>query len=527
VSSAVENPTAPQQPAEGQPQGHPRRWLILAVLCLTLLTVVIDNTVLNVAIPSLSKHIGATTSDIQWVINAYSLVQAGLLLTAGGMADRYGRKLFLMIGVAVFGIGSGIAALASSPGQLIAARAFMGIGGALLMSTVLAVLIRIFPPQDQPKAIGIWAAVSSLGFIGGPLLGGFLLEHFWWGSIFLVNIPVAVLALIAAAVMVPESKDPRGDRPDLGGAVLSTIGMTALVFAVISGPQHGWGSTRVLLAIAVALLGLSAFILWERRVAHPMLDMSFFRNPMFTGAVSGGILIAFGMGGSLFLLTQHLQFVLGYTPLQAGLRIAPMALSLMAINFSGLGAKLLKALGTSRVIAFGMITMALGLASIAAFADSGYGGTLVGLILMGVGIGVSMPAMAGAIMGAIPPEKAGVGSALNGTLSELGNTLGVAVLGAMLTAWFAGNLPSVFGDDAAESLPEAYKEAKQHPDVDNVLATVKDAFSDALTSSQFVGAAAVLIGGLVAAYLLRRSRVGTPETTGDQAPAQEPKTTEA
>ncbi|MEU5532947.1 MFS transporter [Streptomyces sp. NPDC020362] len=452
-------------------QGHPQRWLILGVICLAQLTVLLDNTVLNVAIPSLTRELHAATSDIQWMINAYSLVQSGLLLTAGSAADRYGRRKMLLAGLALFGVGSLVAGLAHSTGQLIAARAGMGIGGALLITTTLAVAMQIFAPGEQPKAIGIWSAVNALGFAVGPLIGGFLLNHFWWGAIFLVNIPVAALGLVAVAILVPESKSPRGDRPDLLGALLSTIGMAALVFAVISGPGHGWTSPRVLGTAAVAVVVLALFAYWESRVEEPMLDLHFFRDRRFTGAVAGAVLITFGMGGALFLLTQHLQFVLGYGPLEAGLRTAPLALSVVLLNFTGLSARWVRRLGTPVSIALGMVLMAAGLVSIAEVASGGYAGTLVGLLLMGAGCAVANPAMAHAIMSAIPPEKAGVGAGINGTLAEFGNGLGVAVLGAVLSSSVA----------SGKSL------------------------SAGLGAGQLVGAVAVLVGGAVAAGLLRRA----------------------
>ncbi|WP_055625247.1 MFS transporter [Streptomyces sp. JHA19] len=484
----------PQQPPA--PGGHPQRWLILGVLCLAVLTVVLDNTVLNVAIPSLTRELDASTSDIQWMINAYSLVQSGLLLTAGSAADRYGRKKMLAVGLVLFGTGSLVAGLAGSTGQLIAARAGMGVGGALLMTTVLAVAIQIFTPEEQPKAIGIWAAVNSLGFAAGPLLGGLLLDHFWWGAIFLVNLPVAALALVAVVTLVPESKNPRGDRPDVPGAVLSTIGMAALVFAIISGPEHGWTSGRVLLTAAVAVVVLAAFAQWERRVPYPMIDMHFFRDRRFTGAVSGGVLITFGMGGSLFLLTQHMQFVLGYEPLEAGLRTAPLALMIVALNFTGVAAKWAARLGTPRAIGLGMLVMAAGLASVATVAPGGYTGTLLGLVLIGTGAAVASPAMSHAIMSAIPPEKAGVGGGINGTVAEFGTGLGVAVLGALLNARFAALIPM-----AAASLPMALAQADGAAERGRVL----DAFSSGLETSLLVGASAVLLGGLVAGALLRRA----------------------
>ncbi|MFE7837483.1 MFS transporter [Streptomyces sp. NPDC057474] len=494
--------STPSTPFTPTTQGHPQRWLILGVICLAQLTVLLDNTVLNVAIPSLTEELGATTSDIQWMINAYSLVQSGLLLTAGSAADRYGRKKMLIAGLVLFGIGSLVAGLAQSTGQLITARAGMGVGGALLLTTTLAVAMQIFTPEEQPKAIGIWAAVNALGFAAGPLLGGFMLGHFWWGAIFLINLPVAALGVVAVIALVPESKNPQGDRPDLLGALLSTIGMTALVYAIISGPEHGWTSGRVAATAAVAVLVLGAFAYWESRIPYPMLDLHFFRDRRFTGAVAGAVLITFGMGGALFLLTQHLQFVLGYDALEAGLRTAPLALVVVALNFSGLSAKWTAKLGMPVSIALGMVLMSGGLVSIATMASGGYAGTLLGLVLIGMGCAIANPAMAHAIMSAIPPAKAGVGAGINGTLAEFGTGLGVAVLGAVLNSRFAA-LISV----AAASLPAALAGAGTAAE----RAEVMSAFSSGLETSLLVGAVAVLLGGLVAAGLLRRAEKADAE----------------
>lgn len=460
---------------------------------------------LNVAIPSLTEELGAATSDIQWMINAYSLVQSGLLLTAGSAADRYGRKKMLIAGLVLFGIGSLMAGLAQSTGQLIAARAGMGVGGALLLTTTLAVAMQIFAPAEQPKAIGIWAAVNALGFAAGPLLGGFVLGHFWWGAIFLINLPVAALGVVAVIALVPESRNPQGDRPDLLGALLSTIGMTALVYAIISGPDHGWTSGHVLATAAVAVVVLTAFGYWESRIPYPMLDPHFFRDRRFTGAVAGVVLITFGMGGALFLLTQHLQFVLGYGALEAGLRTAPLALVVVALNFSGLSAKWTAELGMPVSITLGMVLTSGGLVSIATMASGGYAGTLLGLVLIGVGCAIANPAMAHAIMSAIPPAKAGVGAGINGTLAEFGTGLGVAVLGAVLNSRFAALIPV-----AAASLPAALGAA----DTAAERAEVMSAFSSGLETSLLVGAVAVLLGGLVAAGLLRRAEKGDAELVG-------------
>ncbi|MFB8024973.1 MULTISPECIES: MFS transporter [unclassified Streptomyces] len=478
--------------------GHARRWLILGVICLAQLTVLLDNTVLNVAIPSLTTELNASTADVQWMINAYSLVQSGLLLTAGSDSDRYGRKKMLVAGLLVFGIGSLAAGLAQSSGQLIAARAGMGVGGALLITTTLSVVVQIFDDTERVKAIGIWSTVNSLGFAAGPLLGGAMLDHFWWGAIFLINIPVAVVGLVAVVRLVPESKNPSGDRPDLIGALLSTLGMAGVVYAIISGPEHGWGSGPVLLTAFAGVAVLTGFVLWELRVPYPMLDMHFFRNQRFTGAVAGAILVAFGMTGSLFLLTQHLQFVLGYEPLEAGLRTAPLALTVVALNLTGLGARLVGKLGTPAVIGAGMSLLAGGLTAIALLGGREYGGMLLGLVVMGAGVALAMPAMANAIMSSIPREKAGVGAGVNGTLAEFGNGLGVAVLGAVLNSRFAALVPGAAG---AASLPTVLASADGPAERERVT----DAFASGLETSQLVGAAAVLAGGLLAAALLRRA----------------------
>ncbi|MFG3347879.1 MFS transporter [Streptomyces sp. NPDC048018] len=479
--------------------GHPQRWLILGVICLAQLTVLLDNTVLSVAIPSLTTELHASTSDIQWMINAYSLVQSGLLLTAGNAADRYGRKRLLAVGLALFGLGSLTAGLADSTGQLIAARAGMGVGGALLMTTTLAVVMQIFDDSQRVRAIAIWATVSSLGFAAGPLIGGVILNHFWWGMIFLINIPVAAIGLVAVLKLVPESKNPQGDRPDLLGALLSTVGMSSVVYAIITGPEHGWTSAQVLVPAALGLAVLAAFVGWELRIPHPMLDMHFFRNQMFVGAVAGAILVMLGMGGSLFLLTQHLQFVLGYEPLEAGLRMAPLALTIVVLNLSGIGPKIVMRIGTPPSVALGLGLVAGGLTSIAVLGGGShgtYGGMLLGLVLMGAGIALSNPAMANAIMSAIPPEKAGVGAGVNGTLAEFGNGLGVAILGAVLNARFAA-LVTV----TATSLPAALAAAG----TDAERRQISDAFASGLQTSQLVGAVAVFAGGLLAAFLLKRA----------------------
>ncbi|MDX6351585.1 MAG: hypothetical protein QOF84_6375 [Streptomyces sp.] len=472
----------------------PTRWLVLAVICLAQITVVLDNTVLNVAIPSLTRELDASTADVQWMINAYSLVQAGLLLSAGSAADRYGRKKLLLAGLLLFGAGSAAAGLAQSTGQLIAARAGMGVGGALLVTTTLAVAMQIFDADERPRAIGVWAAANALGFAAGPPIGGLILAHLWWGAIFLVNLPVVLIAVPAVLVLVPESKNPSGDRPDLPGALLSTAGVTAVVYAIISGPDAGWGSGRVLLAALVGGTALGAFALWERRTPYPMLDLRFFHDRRFAGAVTGVVLITFGSGGALFLLTQQLQFVRGYSALEAGLRTAPFALTIVLLNFTGVCAGLIRRIGLPLAIANGMALLAGGLTVVATVTAGGYGVLLLGLVLMGVGCALANPAIAEAVMGAIPPERAGAGAGIDGTMSELGTSLGVAALGAVLNSRFTALA-------AAASLPAALA-AAQTP---AARTAAMGAFAAALRTGQLAGAAAILLGGCVTALLLRRA----------------------
>ncbi|GAA5003628.1 MFS transporter [Kitasatospora paranensis] len=493
-SDAGTGPDTEAGAATGRP---PARWLVLAVVCLVQLAVVLDNTVLGVAVPSLTRDLGAGTADLQWIVNAYSLVQAGLLLAAGSAADRYGRRRLMLLGLAVFGLGSLAAGLSHTTGRLIAARAVMGVGGALLLTTTLAVVLQVFDGPERTRAIGVWSAVSALGYAAGPPIGGLLLAHFAWGSLFLVNLPVVLLGLLAGRALVPESRSPRGGPPDLTGVLLSTVGVTAVVGAIVSGPEHGWSSAQVLGPAAAGLLALTAFVRWELRCPHPMLDLGFFRDRRFVGAVTGVVLITFGSTGVLFLLTQQLQFVRGYEPLEAGLRMAPFALTVVALNFTGLAARVTARLGTPRSIAAGMAILAAGFA-VAALAGGGYGPLLVGLLLMGTGCALANPAIVAAVLDAIPPERAGAGAGVDGTMAEVGGSLGVAVLGAVLNARFAALLPA---GAAAGSLPAALATAG----TDGERSAVLDAFAAASRSGQLAGAGAVLAGGLTAAALLRRA----------------------
>ena len=296
------------------------------MLCLSLLVIIVDNSILNVALPRLQEDLNATFSQLQWMVDSYTLVFACLLLTAGSLGDRFGRKGALQFGMVVFGLGSLLSAFATSPSHLIATRALMGIGGAFIMPSTLSLITNVFPPEERGRAISYWAAIAGIGVALGPVSGGLLLERFYWGSIFLVNLPIVVIALVAGGILLPKSSDPAHPRLDLVGAALSITGLFALVYAIIDGPLDGWGSTRILVVVRRSRsLLLGAFAWWESHTSHPMLNIEFFKNPRFSAASSGLMLIFFAMFGATFLLTQYLQFVMGYSPLRAGTALLPWA----------------------------------------------------------------------------------------------------------------------------------------------------------------------------------------------------------
>jgi EmrB/QacA subfamily drug resistance transporter len=420
--------------------GYQRRWWALAVLCLSLVVLAMDNTILNVALPTLARDLGATASQLQWMVDAYLLVFAGLLLTMGAAGDRFGRKLALNAGLLVFAAASAASALAGSPEVLIAARAAMGIGAALIMPATLSIITNIFPPTERGRAIGVWAGMAALGVVLGPVAGGWLLEHFWWGSVFLINLPVVALAVGAGWPLVPESRDPAATPLDPIGAALSVAALVALVYGIIQAPADGWTDPVILGAFGLAAVLSGAFGWWERHTRHPMLPMEFFRNPRFSAA-SGAIAMAFfALFGSVFLLTQHLQFVLGYTPLQAGVRVLPVAALLVAAPLS---ARLVERAGTKLVVAAGLLVAAgaLWLLSTVQLGD-GYGLVAATLALLGIGMGLTVAPATESIMGSLPLARAGVGSAMNDTTRQVGGALGVAVLGSVLAAGYGAAMES-------------------------------------------------------------------------------------
>ncbi|GAA3254584.1 MFS transporter [Nonomuraea helvata] len=467
-----------------------RRWLILVVLCLSTLVLVIDNMVLSVAIPPLTADLGASAQDVQWILDSYILVFAGLLLTAGSLSDRYGRRRVMVIGLALFGVASLAAAYAADPVLLIAARTVMGVGGALIMPSTLSILITVFDERERRKAMAAWSAVAMVGLVGGPVLGGALIAWFWWGAVFLINVPIAALAIVASLVLMPESKGPQ-TRPDPLGAILSVAGMSALVWTIIELP-HGLSVP----ALAVAVVSLAGFVAWELRTTHPMVPLRLFRNRTFSGGSFSLTLVQIGNGGLLLVLTQYLQYVLGYTPTQAGLVFIPMAVASLACNT--LGAALGSKIGNRALIVTGLAVSAAGFVLLSTMNPaSGLIIAALALLLMGAGGGLAMPAAVSALMGTIPAEHAGVGSALNDTIQQAGAALGIAVLGSVLASSYTAAMPATAPDAARLSIGSALGLGDA-----GIAQAAREAFTTAMSSAFLISAAGVVAAAVLALLVL-------------------------
>src|SRR5262245_46396926 len=409
------------------PKVYARRWKTLGVLSLALLIIGLDNTILNVALPSLQEHFDASASTLQWMVDAYLLVFAGLLLTMGTLGDRFGRKLALQTGLALFGGASLCVLVVQSSGQLIAVRAAMGVGGALIMPATLSIISNIFPREERSKAIGIWAAMAAVGIGLGPLFGGLLLEWFDWNAVFLLNVPVAAIAFVCAIVLVPESRDPRPGAFDLVGATLSVATLGSLVYALIEAPEQGWTDPVIVCAFAAAAILGAAFVRWQRRVAEPMLNLSYFRNPRFSVA-SGGIGVAsFALFGAVFGTTQFLQDAHGYSALEAGAAMVPLAFGL--VLGAGSSHKLVDKVGPAKVMTAGLLGLGTMLTMPLLWSpDMAY--WPIGLWFFGVALsmGSIMGPATASVMSSVPEEKAGVASAMNDVTRQVGGALGTAVI---------------------------------------------------------------------------------------------------
>ncbi|MDQ1433055.1 MAG: hypothetical protein QOF40_3657, partial [Actinomycetota bacterium] len=442
---------------------YERRWWTLGVLCISLVMIVMSNASLNVALPTLARDLNAGSSSLQWIVDAYSLVFAGLLLTAGSLGDRYGRRLALNGGLVIFGLASAVAVVSSSATMVIASRAVMGIGAAFVMPATLSILAHVFPPKERPRAIAIWAGFAGVGVAMGGIVSGALLQNFWWGSIFMINVFVVGVALVAGFYLIPRSREKIHAPLDPLGALLSIAGLSALVYGIIEGPDKGWLSAQTVVTFGAAIAILVAFVAWELRAKEPMLDLRFFRNPRFTAATTAITLVFFAMFGSYFIFTQYLQFVHGYDPLSAGVRMLPWALAYMASATQS--AKMVERFGQRLVVSSGLVIAAGGLAIVALTSTptSSYWLFAIGLVVQALGMGFTTAPSTGAIMRSLPLHKAGVGSAVNDTTRVLGGALGVAVLGSLVASQFRSSIHSAVSGlpaNATHSLAEALQHAQ-------------------------------------------------------------------
>ena len=506
-------------------QIHARRWWILGVLILALFGVTLDNMILNIALPTLAVDLDATAAELQWIVNAYILVFAGLLLVAGALSDRFGRRRMLVIGLALFGVGSALAPLVTDATQLIALRAFMGLGAALTMPSTLSIISDVFDEAERPKAIAAWGAVSGLGIVAGPLVGGYLLEHYPWTSVFLVNVPFVILGIVATLAIVPESRAPGKVALDPLGAALSVVGLVALVWGIIEIPSSGWTSPFVITAFGVAFATLATFVWWERRVAEPMLDVRLFLDRRFTAASLSVTLAFFSLMGAPFFLTQYLQGVGGLSALETGVRFIPIAIGVIVV--SPISAVLTTRFGARVVVTAGLLVTAGGLAFMGTLGlDPSDLHVAAVLLVVAAGLALAMTPATDAIMGAVPKAKFGVGSAVNDTVREIGGAFGVAVLGSLFAASYGATmtnvtagLPAAAADAVGESLAAATVVAGAIGGDAGaaLLAAAQAAFVDAMRMTSFIGAGFAVAGAVLAAIWLPARATSTGESSSADA----------
>ena len=495
----------------GERTVHDRRWWILGTLVLSLMVVVLDNTVLNVALKTIQQDLGATQSELAWAVNSYTLVFSGLLFTYGVLGDRYGRRLALVVGLVLFGLASVLSAFSSSPEALIAARALMGIGGAAVMPSTLSIISNVFEPAERGRAIGIWAGFTGTAVAVGPVLGGLLLEHFWWGSVFLVNVPVVLVALAVTLWLVPESKDPDPQGLDPVGVVLSIVGLVLLVYGIIKGGETTeWTSAVVLGPLLGGIAVLVAFVALQRRSRAPMLDVTLFRNPAFSAASAAVTLAMFSLFGTVFFVSFYLQYARDLTPLQAGLSFVPVAVGLSF--FAPRSAALVARFGAKAVCAGGLALVTLSFGGYR-FIDeqTPIVVVLALLLLQGAGMAHIIAPATESIMSTLPRERAGAGSAVNTTLRQVGGALGVAILGSVLSASYRSGitpalagLPDAARETAAESIGGTDLVAAQLPEAARLVleAAGVQAFVGAMHATALGSALVAAIGvAVVLRYL--------------------------
>ncbi|HEY5251390.1 MAG TPA: DHA2 family efflux MFS transporter permease subunit [Acidimicrobiales bacterium] len=431
---------------------------MLPVLCLSVFLVVVDNTIVNVALPSLSRQLGASTTSLQWIVDAYSLAFAGLLLAGGGIGDRLGRKGVMQVGLVFFGLFSAAAAACRTTGSLIAARALMGVAAAFIFPATLAILTSVFTDHsERQKALGIWGATSGIAVAFGPITGGALLEHYWYGSIFLVNIPIVIVTIISGHFLIPKLDAEVKHRFDIPGVLISTAGVALLVLAIIEGPQWGWLSLGTVGCFALAAVLLAVFTMVELRTEKPLLDVRVFRIPRFTAGALSIAVAFFCLFGFIFLITQYFQFVKGYSTLSAGVHTLPFAI--VAAIFTPIGAVAALKIGARYVVGAGLLFMAAGLV-MAGFTSTPqaafFGPIIVSMVLLALGLSLITAPSTEAVMGALAVDQIGAGAAVNNTTRELGGTLGVAVLGSVFASAYAPKIVKAFGP---YPIPPAAKQA--------------------------------------------------------------------
>ena len=500
--------TRPHHPVPAAPPARPRRRLALAVLCVSLLIVTLDNTILNIALPALVRAMNASDAQLQWIVDAYAVVFGGLLLIAGSVADRLGRRRIFLAGLLAFAAGSAAAAFSGTVTELIWARAAMGLGAACIMPATLSIIADLFrEPRERAQAIGLWSATSGLGIALGPIVGGWLLERYWWGSVFFVNVPIALAGAAAAIWLVPDSRDPVRRPLDAVGAPAATAGLLLLLWAIIESPVRGWHSGMVLSVGGAGLAVLVGFALWERYTPNPMLVVEAFRDRRFSIAMGSVAMAIFALMGALFVLTQYLQFSLGYSAFAAGVRILPVA-GLLAVT-APLSTVLDRWLGTKTVVAVALAVIAGGLLWISRLTVSAdFGHTLPGLLLLGAGAGLAIAPATASVIGSLPPERAGVGSATNGTALQTGGALGVAVLGSTLAARYQGQMTLALAGQAVPpaaahaitgSLGGALGVAGQIGGANGAMlaAAGRAAFLDGMRLASTVAAVVVAVGALL------------------------------
>lgn len=411
--------------------------MILVVTCLALVVTGLDTLIVTMALPSIKTDLGASSGELQWIVDAYSLAFAGPLLFAGALADRYGRRLGFLAGMVVFLVGSLGAVVANSPAALITARAGMGLGAALIMPSTLALIRHVFPPEERAKAMGVWVGVASLGVPLGPLVGGLLLQNFRWGSVFLINVPIIVVAIVGCVVLIPESRSAAKNGLDVVGLLSAVAGSLLLIDGIIEAPAQGWTSPRTLVVVVLGVAALAGFVAWERRTSTPILSLAVFHDRRFGGPLVTISTVFFGVFGALFIVTQHLQLVLGLGPFFAGLHILPMC---SAVVVAPVVPFLVQRFGLGPVSMFGPLLVAAGLVALAVGDAPTEGRVLVALALLGAGIGFGAPASVDSIMAATPADQSGAGSAVADVAQQFGGALGIAIMGSIATAGRAGGL---------------------------------------------------------------------------------------